>query len=311
MVLIMKKNKNKDIILKLFSLIIFSLLIIWVIFCGIQYKKNYTRNVNAHNQLVELCNEKSSTISEETCGMVISNGKPVMPDTFTVFFQLLINSNLSLIQLIAPMIVILLASCSFSHEYSTGFYKNKLIRMSYKEYFKYIILKTYQCIWILPAFIILIFICSFIISGHFDVNLTLSYWPENYIPVSISIVKNAFPFMIIFLLNIVFSSLFYANLSLIPIRKSNNYIVSVISSYLLFIFCDIFLEVLVGVLLLEKYAHISQASAIFSLFNCWVYDSIPSIPLFTIYCFLLAVISFIVVICIYHNIEEVIIDSEK
>lgn len=309
MVLIM--NKKKDIILKFFSLTILLLLIIWIVSCSIQYKHDYTRNVNAYHQLVELCNMPNSEVSEATCNTILSNGKPVMPDTFTVFFQLLINSNLSLIQLIAPIIVIVLASYSFSHEYYTGFYKNVLLRMSYKEYFKYIILKTYKCIWILPAFIVILFVCSFTISGHFDVNLTLSYWPENYIPISISVIKNFFPFMIIFLLNIIFNSLFYANLSLIPIKKSNNYIISVISSYLLFIFCNIFLEVFIGILLLEKYAHISQASGIFNLFNCWVYDSIPSIPLYTIYCFLLAVISFIVVIYIYHDIEEVVIESEK
>ena len=309
MVLIM--NKNKDIFLKFFSLIIFISLTIWVVFCGIQYKQDYTKNVNAYNQLIELCNTQDSVVSAETCNTIISSGKPVMPDTFSIFFQLLINSNLSFIQLIAPIIVILLSSYSFFHEYNTGFFKNKLLRMSYKEYLKYIILKTYKCIWILPAFVIVIFLYSFIISGHFDVNLTLSYWPENYIPVSISIVKNAFLFMIIFILNIIFNSLFYANLSLIPIKKSNNYVVNVISSYLLFIFCDIFLEVLVGVLLLEKCAHIHQASGIFSLFNCWVYDSIPSIPLYTICCFLLAVISFLVVIYIYHDSEEVIIESEK
>lgn len=311
MVLVMNKNTNKDIILKIFSLIILLLLIIWVVSCSVQYKQNYLKNVDAHNQLVELCNVEESTISEETCNTIISDGKPVMPDTFTVFFQLLINSNLSLIQLIAPMIVILLASYSFFHEYRTGFYKNKLLRMPYKEYLKYIILKTYRCIWILPSFVVVIFICSFMISGHFDVDLTLSYWPENYIPVSISVIKNIFPFMIIFLLNIMFNSLFYVNLALIPIKKSNNYIVNVISSYLLFIFCDIVLEVFVGILLLEKFVHVSQASGIFNLFNCWVYDSIPSIPLYTIYCFLLAIISFIVVIYIYHDREEVIVASEK
>lgn len=304
-------NKKNDIILKFFSLIIFLLLILWVASCSIQYKKNYTKNVDAYNRLIELCNVENSTISKETCGTIISNGKPVMPDTFTVFFQLLINSNLALIQLVAPIIVILLASYSFYHEYSTGFFKNKLLRMSYKEYFKYIIFKTYKCIWILPVFIVVLFICSFLISGHFNISLTLSYWPENYIPVSLSIISNFFKFMIIFLLNIILNSLFYANLALIPIKKSNNYIISVLSSYLLFIFCDIFLEVLVGILLLEKYAHISQASSIFSLFNCWVYDSIPSIPLYTIYCFLLVVVSFIVVVYIYRDKEEVIIESEK
>lgn len=308
----MKKKNN--LVLRILSIVILIFLTIWIIYCGVQYKQNYIKNLEAHDKLVEMCNLKDPKISEEDCRSIIANGKPVLPDTFTVFFQLLINSDLSLIQLFAPMIVILLTGYSFSREYNTGFYKNKLLRMSYKNYLKQAIYSAYKCIWILPAFILILFICSFIISGHFDIDLTISYWPEYYIPISISIVKNFFPFMSVFILNILFSSLFYANLSLISIKKSHNYIVSVIVSYLLFIFCDIVLEVLIGGLILEKYAHLSQAPNIFSLFSCWVYDGIydtSSISLYTINCFLLAVVSLIVVAYIYRNKEEVIIESEK
>lgn len=306
----MNKNNN-DILYKLFCVSFLLILTIWISYCSIQYKRDFNKNVDAHIKLVEICNQQNSKISESDCQKIISNGSPVMPDTFTVFFQLLINSNLSLIQLLAPIIVILLASYGFYHDYRTGFFKNKLLRMSYKDYIKYMFRITYRCIWILPCFIVLIFICSYIISGHFDINLTLAYWPENYIPVSVAIIKNFHSFIIIFILNIIFNSLFYANLAIIPIKKSNNYIVSVIASYLLFIFCDIFLEVLIGILLLEKMFHISHASSLFSLFSCWVYDGIPNIPIFILYCFLLALISFLIAIYTYHNKEEVIIESEK
>lgn len=304
-------KRNKDIILKLFTFIICLMLILWVALCSIQYKNDFDKNVDAYYKLVELCNEENKVMSDESCHTVITNGKPVMPDTFTIFFQLLINSNLSLIQLLGPIIVIILASYSFSREYNTGFFKNIIQRMSYKNYLKSIILRTYKYIWILPIFLIIIFIFSFLISGHFNVDLTLSYWPEYYIPISIMAIKNIFPFMIIFILNVIFNSIFYANIALITIKKSNNYIISVISSYLIFIFCDIFLEVLVGILILEKILHISGASNLFSLFNYLVYEGIPNIYLYTIYCFTLVIVSLVVVICVYHNKEEVIMKSEK
>ncbi len=304
----MKKKNNVG--LRILSLAILIFLTICIIYCSVQYKQNYIRDLEAHDKLVEMCDLKDPKISEEDCNSIIAVGRPVLPDTFTVFFQLLINSNLSLIQLFAPMVVILLTGYSFSREYNTGFFKNKLLRMSYKEYLKQIIYSAYKCIWILPTLILILFICSFIISGHFDVDLTLSYWPEYYIPIPTSILKNVFPFIIVFILNIILNSLFYANLSLISIKKSHNYIVSVIVSYLLFIFCDVILEILIGSLLLEKYAHLSQAANLFSLFNYWVYDT-PSIFLYTIYCFLLAVVSLIFVVFVYRNKEGVIIESEK
>ena len=304
----MKYNDKR---VTIFSIIIIIILTIWIAFTSFKYKENHNRNVEAHYKLVEICKNSGDKLSKEECDEIIKRGIPVMKDSFTVFFQLLINTNLSKIQIIAPIIIIILASYSFYREYTTGFYKYALLRMNYKNYIKTSILKTYKCLWILPAFIIILFAFSCIISGHFNIDLTLSYWQEYYIPVSITYIRNFIPFIFIFVLNIILNSVFYANLSLIVIQKSKNYIVNILASYILFIFCDIFLEIFIGVIFCEKILKISSASSLFNLFNCWVYDGISSIPLYTLYCLLLAIISLIILICVYRDKEKVIIESEE
>ena len=295
----------------LLSMIIFILLVIWIIVCAVQYWNNFSMNVDAYNKLSEICNESSNMIDISTCNEILDNGVPVIPDTFTVFFQLLINSSLCYIQLLAPFIIFVLSSYDFYREYHTGFYRNKLMRISYKEYIKSFLLKAYKNIWIFPAWLFILFIVSFIISGHFDLSKTLSYWPTYYIPVDIQIIQNFFPFIFIFFINLIFNNLFYVNIALISVKKNYNFIVNILASYLIFIFCDIILEILIGILIGELILNISHASSMFNLFNYWVYSDIPNIWLYVLYCFLLALVSFIVFYFVYRKKEDVIIASEK
>ena len=304
----MKKNRFGN-IFKLFSISIFIILVIWTVISSVQYKKGFDINSEAYIKIVDMCNNTNP--KTKSCEEVISAGNPVMPDTFTVFFQLLINSNLCNIQLVAPIFIILLACFNFSRDYDTGYFKNKLLRISYHNYIKKMILNSYKCVWIFPAMIFILFLESFIISRHFDLNLTLSYWSAENIPISIDIIKNIGSFIIPFIINIVLNSIFYANLSLIPIRKAKNYILNVIASYILFIFCDIIFEVLIGIIIFEKYLNISGASNLFSLFNYWVYVGNINVWIHTIYYSFLALMSYMIVRLIYRKKEGVIIDSEK
>ena len=127
------KMKYNDKRVTIFSIIIIIILTIWIAFTSFKYKENHNRNVEAHYKLVEICKNSGDKLSKEECDEIIKRGIPVMEDSFTVFFQLLINTNLSKIQIIAPIIIIILASYSFYREYTTGFYKYALLRMNYKN----------------------------------------------------------------------------------------------------------------------------------------------------------------------------------
>lgn len=308
----MKKNNFK--IQLLLSTLIFIGLIIFEIWCAFDFYTLYKDNKKAYNNLIVECEKGQIDISKEACESIIQKGEPVVPDTISFFFIVIMNTGLDKIQLIAPMLIIIMSSYTFYRKYKTNFYKNELIRTSYKKYLKKAYLNALKSIWLFPVSLVILFIVCFLLSGHFDLDKTLSYWAEGSIPINISHIRNFIPFIFIYILNIVLNSWFYVNLSLIPIKKNFNLIVSVLSSYILFLFCDIFLEVIVGVIIFEKYLQIHQASNIFNLFNYWVYDGInkiSSLTIFTIYNLVIVIISFVILYIIYRNKEDVVIESEK
>lgn len=75
--------------------------------------------------------------------------------------------------------------------------------------------------------------------------------------------------------------------------------------------CDIILEIFIGIFIEELLLNISHASSLFNLFNYWVYSDIPNIWIYILYCFMLALGSFIILYLIYGKKEDVIIASEK
>lgn len=199
----------------------------------------------------------------------------------------------------------MISAYDFFREYSTGFYKNKLTRITYLQYLKKVLKKAYQCIWIYPVWILILFLISYLISGHFN------YQNSIINPIDEFYIQNFLPFIFIFLLNIMLNSIFYVHLSLLPIRKNHNYIVSVFASYILFIIWDIISEILIGTILFELVLNISQTSNLFSLFNYWVYDGISNLGIYIGINILYVVISFLIFYVIYSNKEKVVISSES
>lgn len=293
------------------SIIIIGLLVFWIICCAMSFNIRFTKNVDAYYQLEGMCLENAEEIGEDFCADLKSKGTPVMPDTISVMTQLLINEDLCRIQLLAPIILFLLSGYSFSREYSTGFYKNKLTRMTYVNYLKSVLKSAYKNLYILPLFILVLFIASFIVSGHFDIQSTISYWGSEYIPLDLKYIENVFPFLGVVLINILLNSIFYVHLILIMLKKNHNLLLGILTAYLSFIFCNIFFEIFIGVFIGETLLNISQISNVFNLFNYWVYDSIFNLGFYTLFCFLLAVGSFIFLLHVYKNKEGVIIESEN
>lgn len=308
----MQKNNLK--IQLLLSTIIFVGLVVFEIWSAFDFYNLYKDNKKAYNNLIVECEKGQIDISKEACQSIIQKGEPVVPDTISFFFIVIMNTGLDKLQLIAPLLIIIIASYTFYRKYKTSFYKNELIRTSYKKYLKDAYLKALKSIWLFPLSLLILFIVCYLLSGHFNLDKTLSYWSEGSIPISISHIRNFVPFIFIYIFNIILNSWFYVNLALIPIKKNFNLVVSNLSSYILFLFCDIFLEVIVGVIIFEKYLKIHHASNIFNLFNYWVYDGIievSSLTIFTIYNLGIAIISFIILYIIYRDKEDVIIESEK
>lgn len=299
----MKKNINISLLL---SVLVLMILIIWSSFEAFQYAETFEENREARVELIRLCEQNNEEVDPEICNIVYERGVDIIkPDTISLFFYLLMDTSLYNIQILAPLFIILISAYHFFREYSTGFYKNKLTRMTYLQYLKEVLKKAYQCIWIYPIWILILFFISYLISGHFD------YQNSIINPIDEFYIQHFLTFIFVFLFNIVLNSIFYVHLALLPIRKNPNYIVSIFSSYILFLIWDIVSEILIGTILFELVLGISQTSNLFSLFNYWVYDGISNLGIYIGINVLHVIISFLIFYVVYSNKEKVVISSES
>ncbi len=205
----------------------------------------------------------------------------------------------------APLFLLLISSILFAYE----LFKSKTIiniiqRKGYKATMKQVILKCYRYIWLLPLIsIVLLFIC-FLASGHFDYSFVERTRGFAYFDYSMNLIL----YYILLLIYMLLISIFFINLGLITLRKNHNFIIVLIETLLIYYGIDILTETLIGNMLsYEVYGYASY----FSILNTIELLAPKDIIYYVIYMFILAFISFAIVIMMYRNKEKFLIDCEK
>lgn len=231
-------------------------------------------------------------------------------DPLIMFYHLLQDMNLSYLQILAPLFIMVPATYHFHRELHTGTIKNYLTRIKYNEYIKNKYREALTNIWLLPifSFVILITCCLLTKSISFGSGYELYDWISS--PDS-KYINNLPLFMITYPIVLLIHSILYVNISLIYCKKNSNFLVTIILSYLTFIALDIFMETFIGNFLLARILNIHDITDSLNLFNIWIYDNVISLPFMIIYSCLLVISSLFIVFIKYKDKEGVIIESEK
>ena len=179
---------------------------------------------------------------------------------------------------------------------------NDLTRQSYKK----IKTKLLICSW-LPALVIPIIsifklIVFYVMTKNFDYSASVIMWQE-------SSLSNVGLFFISYILISLFDSLIYSNISLIVIRKKNNFILSSLLSYLVIIGVELFLEIVVNMLICTNIFH-SEIGVVFNIINFGCFNDSYGIFIPLVVSIVIFFITLIIVCLIYKNKEKVIIDCE-
>lgn len=314
MKLFLKRNKV--------TFVVFLILLAWICSFMIPRWKNKIEAKNHFLEIQEKCKLNPNTM--QNCQYYIEKDYQE-PSVFVEFSQAMQGDGFYHLQILAPLIIIIVAVSKIHSKLKTGYLKNELQRMSYKTWWQKNLKEVLSVIWILPVFVIIVFLICYFETGnlraptlstcHEEVmngtiekvcsgeGLTFLYG-ERWIPILPT-------FSFIFLLNIILNSIFYVNLSLLAIRKNKNVVVSIIVGYLTYIVCNLFLEVLVGGLLFSKTLGIRGISAFIGLSEYWVYENKFNIWLLPLYYLCLIAISYLVVKWAYRKKEDIIIENEK
>lgn len=282
-------------------------LIGYTVFGMVQYYKTYDRF--GTQKIYEKCLSDSEFYSVHMKGCnELSGYEHLTDDTYTIFYQVfrVYDSTVPLVYIL-PLFMIIPAIWQVQKEISSNHAKNYLTRNNYKSYFKQMIKKVYKNAWILPVYCIIIFIASYIFSGHFDYQYNVDHSMATY---SIEKLKMGGIFFIGFIINIFIHSLCYGNLALICARKNKNIILTVLETFLLWYAIELISEVIGGILVIIRVIK-PEYSLLFSLINIYSLDDTPSIIFVIIFGLLCFIVSSMILKKVYKDKEKNIICWER
>lgn len=305
----MKKFLKKNLVVIVICLILFGLGSIDMY----NFKNHHHSSISRRNEVLERCRDTYGDdipSDDKTCQERLVHDHYYNWDTISVYFYVLLHGNIGHLQMLAPIFVIAVSVWQFNKELKSGYFKNILMRMRYADYLKKSYLKVLKHSLIFPIFLIFMFILAYLISGHFDFEQTLLQegWVDPWL--ELKFVKILPQFIFVFLTNFILHSIFWINIGFIMSKKSRNIILTIISSFLVYIAVFIVTEIFIGGFLLSGILGIRNVMDYFSLSNIWVYEGINHLWLTVVYALTLAGISLLALIYVYKNKEEVISENE-
>lgn len=305
----MKKILKNNLVVIVICLILFG----WGSIDMYNFKKQHDGWTSRRNEVLERCKDTYSDdipIDDRNCQYAMAHDHYYNWDTISVYFYVLLNGSVCHLQMLAPIFVIAVSAWQFNKELKSGYFKNILMRMRYSDYLKKSYLKVLKYSLIFPIFLIFMFILAYLISGHFDFEQTL--FQEGWVNplLELKFVKILPQFIFAFLTNFILHSIFWINIGFIMSKNSRNIILTIISSFLMYIAVFIVTEIFIGGFLLSGFLGLRNVMDYFNLANIWVYEGINHLWLTVVYALALAGISLLALIYVYKNKEEVISENE-
>lgn len=296
---IVKKHK--------FLIVIILLLCLYFLYCVIKYNISYNKMVSDVNRIIV-------GIADGTLEPLGNNFNPQIPvktDAISLFFSIL-NSDFRFLISILPLFILLPSCYNFYQKMKSGIIRSEIVRQNYNQYIKQNIIETYRSILIIPIFLIISFLISFLVCGRLDIwnkyDNIFAYQMEN--PLDQEYILILPVFWILYIVNHILLSGYYINVTLVFIRKRMPYLVSCVASFLVILGISVFLEIVIGKWLLELLFGIKGMNATFNSFCFWIPGDHSNIYIqFLISLFLFIASSFLVHIY-YKNKEKVLIENE-
>ncbi len=258
---------------------------------------------------IEECKKNQKEQYPIFCERILNAPKLKQQDTINLYFDILATEYMRFFQIISPLLVSMAAVYHFHSILKSGSIKNVLLRIKYKKFMKENVLKSWKYSLIIPIFLMMIFLISYTISGHFNFFKTLKDWGRSpYI--NLKHLENTCTFIFVYISNFILHSIFSINLFYIVSKKSKNFILSIISFFITYIGIFIIQEVFIGTILLGKLLKLENGTAHFNFSTIWLYERVDNLFVSLLVTLAMVTISTLVLIKVYKNKEEVLLNNE-
>ncbi len=229
-------------------------------------------------------------------------------DAITLTCEIVENGLFSVMQLLAPILIIIAVIGSIHKYFNSGMFKNYLTRMRYKDYLKVQFIKILKISFIIPVSLLFIFILSCLITKfNFKVDekvkqiAVYSDWKYNNF-----ILYGA----IICLLQYIMS-IMYGLLGLINCLKNKNSVIACVLSYIFFLIEYLFIYIVLYSIIVKKIFNINGLAEYFNISGYWFFNDKMNYGLLLLISFLIVLCNFIIIYKKIYNKEKVVMENEK
>lgn len=301
MILFVKRNKIFIVVLSiLFALGLTTIKNQNSFYNGFLYfnNENIKQCISSGENSIQYCNEMHPT--------------PIKLDGLSAAYYEFNIESLSYMAFFYPIIITIVALYNVHCEMRSGIMNYFLTRMSYRDYKKRCYKKALLSTTIIPIFMLFMILIYIIWSdGNIDFLKTGELFPNSATQALMGYKNQILIFFILYSLNFMLNSVFWFNLGFMNLKRNKNFLVVVLSGWILFLGLWVAFQLFLGPVLMII---LSLDSSIYqNLFNLLGIYRFESNELFSMLLIglLLAIISTVIVWLMYKNKEKVIIESEK
>lgn len=307
-------KRNKYFITYVILMIVIALLSFFYYFNdNFSYVKNYrrveTNCLEGTNPNDEIC---SNFQTEEELADFIESWDPIKRfnkiDAISLTCSIVQNTIFNALQFLSPLLIIFSVVGTLHTEFSSGMFKNYMLRTDYRDYLKDKYKIVFKTAIVIPLTLIFIFVLScFITRFNFNVSedMKLAYIYKDW-KYSNFLLYGSLICIIQFLI-----SAFYANIGVVCCIKNKNKIVAIIMGYLMFLAINLILYAVVYAVIINKILGLKNLTDIFAITGYWYFDQPAQYLGALIVSMILQFTSYIVVRSLYYDKKKVISAYEK
>lgn len=251
-------------------------------------------------------------VDTEYLSLYIKNNDPKKVksemDVITVTSEIVELSFFKNLQIFSPLIILFVVIGTLQTEFTSGNFKNYLLRKDYRKYLKNKYKIAPLASLLMPISLIIIFLFSCIITNfNFDVsnvNTNLAVYDEwkynNFFLYGLAIC------IIQFLI-----SLLYSNIGIICISKNKNIIVSIIMGFLYFVLVYILIYVGIYIFIINKFLGFKELTEYFNIVGYWFFSKDVNLLCIIVLAFIFQITSLLYVYFKYKSKEKLVLAYEK
>lgn len=221
------------------------------------------------------------------------------------------NNIMNYSEVFLPIIICLICIYPVYSMYKSGFIKNILVRKKYKNFIKSIEIKTILCNLLFPLLLVLLLVLSYLFTGSFDFEKTrILIGDTSAVEALIPFSNNFFLYYLLIFLKVYFFCILFSNIGLFFIKKLNNFILIMISTFISYLVLCFISEIFISGIIVNVILKLNLGYA-FNIMDLLNNGNFKELIISTLFIFILMNISIFINYLSYRSKENVIISREK